>query len=422
MRVGKPLFCKPMAVHVSSEIGRMRAVLVHPPGAELLAVTPATRADYLYDDIMDVSQAQREHRRFVAILERFTDVYHVRDLLAEVIADESTKHALIQDTLDIIPSEPLARELQELEPADLVRTLIEGKEEAPGQLTRALNETGYMLPPLPNLFFTRDVAMGINDHVMIGSMRYGVRWTEELIMKAIFMYHPKVANRGILYDGSREHRMNYTLEGGDVHPLRRDTLMIGFSERSSPAAIDNLATVVFERTEVTDIIIVIMPREESAIHLDMIFTQVDRELCVIHSPHFIGPERLPILHWKKNKSSMREMPNVFDALNACEIPMEPIQCGGTRRIMQEREQWASGCNFVAIRPGLVLSYARNEATLEEMAKTGFRVVGASEFLSGETQIGDAERAIITFDGGELVRGGGGPRCMSCPITRDDPWA
>lgn len=411
-----------MAVHVTSEIGRLKSVLVHPPGAELYAVTPSTREDYLYDDIMDVPAAQREHRRFVAILERFAEVHYVHDLLTEVLSDADLKQLLIRDTLDILPSVPLARELEEMVPGDLARALIEGREEAPGPLASALNAGGYALPPLPNLFFTRDVAVGLNEHIMIGSMRYSIRWTEALVMKAIFTHNPRLQNKGIVYDGSVEHRLNYTLEGGDVHPIRRNTLMIGFSERSSPAAIDQLASVLFANTDIEDLIIVVMPGEDTAIHLDMIFTQVDRQLCVVHPPHFIGPGRLPILLWKKGASSMREMPSVFSALEECGVPMEPVLCGGERRMMQEREQWSSGCNFVAVRPGVVLSYARNELTHREMEKAGFDIINASDFLSGEREIAEASRAVITFDGGELVRGGGGARCMTCPLVRDEPWS
>ena len=408
-----------MPVKVSSEIGRLRSVLVHTPGPELLAVTPDTREDYLYDDIIDVETARREHRRFVAILERFTQVHFVRDLLLEIADHPEVRELLIRETTDIARSEPLARELEEIPAETLVRWLIEGREEPQGPLGAMLNETGYELPPLPNLYFTRDVAMGIGEHVMIGSMRHGIRWSEELIMKMLFMYHPRLANRGILYDGSVERRLVYTLEGGDVHPVRRDTLMIGFSERSSPAAIDHLAQLVFAHTPIENVIVVVMPKENSAIHLDMIFTQVDRELCVVYPPHFIGPERLPVLLWRKGESQLHEMPNVFAALRDCGLPMQPIFCGGQKRNMQEREQWASGCNFVTLRPGVVASYARNEGTLAEMERVGFQVVPGDSFLTGQHRIGDGERAVLTFQGSELVRGGGGPRCMTCPIEREE---
>jgi arginine deiminase len=349
-------------------------------------------------------------------------VLQVRDLLADVLRDTKVRRTLLGEAMDVVASDPVAEALHEMEVDDLVRCLIEGFEELPGPLARTLNESGFALPPLPNLYFTRDTAMGLNDHVLVGSMRYDVRWSEELIMSALYRHHPLLANAGILYDGSAERRVNHTLEGGDVHPIRRDTLMIGFSERSSPAAIDGLAELLYAHTSIEQIIVVVMPRENTAIHLDMIFTMVDRDLCVVHPPHFVGSERLSVLLWRKGQAELREMPNVFAALQACGITVEPIFCGGERRIVQEREQWASGCNFLAVRPGVVLSYARNEATLREMERMGFRIVGAAPFLTGEDRIEAGERAVITFEGSELVRGGGGPRCMSCPVTREDPWA
>jgi arginine deiminase len=410
-----------MPAHVSSEIGRLRGVLVHSPGPELLAVTPSNRADYLYDDIIEAESAQREHRRFIAILERFTPVYQVRTMLAEILSNAESRELLVRETMDIVPSEPLARDIAELDAEALVRMLIEGREEPPGPIAKALNEPGYVLPPLPNLFFTRDSCIVAGDHVFVGSMRYASRWTEAIIMKALFTHHPELSNAGILYDGASERRVNYTVEGGDVHPLRRDLVVIGFSERSSPAAIDQIASIFFEQTDVCDVIIVVMPKENTAIHLDMIFTQIDRELAAVFPPHFIGPERLPVLHWRKGEHTIHERPSIFAALAECGMPIEPVFCGGDKRTLQEREQWASGCNFVAMRPGVLLSYQRNEATLHELQRMGFRLITGTSFLTGEERVVEGDRTVITFEGAELVRAGGGPRCMTLPTRRDDPW-
>src|SRR3989454_11449826 len=276
-------------VRVTSEIGPLRAVLVHTPGPELLAVTPGNRADYLYDDIIDLELAEREHRRFVAVLERFAQVYEVRALLTELVARTDVREFLVTRALEVVPSDALAKQLAELPADQLVGVMVEGAMEEAGPIARALNEVGYALPPLPNLFFTRDVGIVIGEHSIIGSMRYGGRWTEELLIKALFRYHQKLENAAILYDGSEEKRNNYTLEGGDVHPVRPDLLVLGFSERSTPAALDHLCDLVFEHCGVSDVVTVVLPAERTAIHLDRIFTQLARDVCCVYPRISSGP-------------------------------------------------------------------------------------------------------------------------------------
>jgi arginine deiminase len=409
-------------VRVTSEIGALRSVICHTPGPELLAVTPSNREQFLYDDIIDVEQARREHHRFRAILSRFCEVHEVRDLLAEIVDDPEVRRFLVERVMQVAASEPLVGTVAEMPGEELISTFIEGKEADQGPISRLLHKVGYELPPLPNLYFTRDAAMVVNEGVIIGAMKYAVRWTEELLMKALFRYHPLLGNAGLIYDGSDENRSDYTIEGGDVLILRPDLAVIGLSERSSPAAIECLVDGLRGTAGVEDVLVVVLPTESPAIHLDMILTMIDREHCVVFPPYFFGPGRLPVLHYKPGSGKIRERKDLFTALKDVGLPLSPIRCGGDHPTIQEREQWASGCNFIAVRPGVVLGYTRNEATMREMeTEAGFRILNAMDFLTGDSDLEDGDRAVIAFDGGELVRGGGGGRCMTLPVLRDDIW-
>ncbi|MFO7892370.1 MAG: arginine deiminase family protein [Longimicrobiales bacterium] len=409
-------------VRVTSEVGPLDAVICHTPGPELLAVTPSTKEDFLYDDLLDLEEATREHRRFQALLSRFAEVHEVADLLADVMEIDEARSLLVERVMDVTRSEPLAQVLLDLPGDELVRMFIEGVEIEKGPLARVLNVESYALPPLPNLFFTRDAAMVVGDGVIVGSMRHSVRWTEEILMKALFTYHPALQGSGLIYDGSEERRSGYTIEGGDVHVPRPDTAIIGVSQRSSPVAFDAIADELGRNHGIEHILMVVLPSDRAMIHLDMVFTMVDRTHAVVFPPAFVGPDRYPVLYCRPDRDTMREMPDLFTALREVDLPLEPIHCGGEKRAFQEREQWSSGCNFVAVRPGVVLGYSRNERTYEEMEReAGFRIIDGTDYLTGEAALEEGDRAVLTFGGAELVRGGGGGRCMTLPVRRGEIW-
>jgi len=363
-------------------------------------------AEVLYDDILNLQLASREHDQLTGVLRRVADVYEFEDLLRDTMSDKHMKGLLVDELVKLYGCEDLAQELKETDNAELAPQLFQGTPMRKDSLEKYLSPLRHAIPPLPNAFFTRDAVMAVNKSVIIGSMAFKARFAEALLLKAIFNYHTNILSGGFYFDGTASTSQKITIEGGDLLVLREDlTLMRAIAEKGG----------------VQNFVVVEIPKSRATIHLDMIFTMVDRDSCMVFSPLITGLHQCRAFHVHYEQRQVKrivEYPGVLEALRTQGLDLKPISCGGDDELRQEREQWSSGANFFALAPGHILGFEHNQATAEELAKNGFGIVTADQIISEERSLEPGQATLVTINGSELSRGGGGCRCMTMPLNRN----
>jgi len=421
-------------IQVVSEVGRLRRVIVHPPGPSLERmlpehIDPSSPSYLLFDDLVDVRAAQDEHQQLCEVLGSAAEVLYFQDLLGTALESEERRRALIDDVAQL---EGLTGQqaglLETLSATDLAQSLIVGT--AGGRL-----DGEPLFAPAPNLIFTRDLAAVVGKTIVVGNANKVARRRETMLAWSVFEGHPLFADARIARSSTRVHQSGgsapLTVEGGDVLVLSDSLACIGASERTSWAMIVRLAKELLDEG-LSRVLVVEMPKQRSSMHLDTVFTIADRGVGVVYPPLLepSGPEEAKVLRLRREggETVIDDLDlHLRDALAGEGHPMQMVQCGGGHPIHARREQWTDGANYVAIGPGLVVGYARNHRTAVAMGDAGFEILSPEGFLSvlASEYAGDVDsllesdrRIAVHLVGSELSRGRGGPRCLTCPVERE----
>lgn len=410
------------AIELYSETGALEGVLLHPPGPEVENMTPKNAERALYSDILNLSVARREYNQLECLLQHLTPTLRIMDLLKDILRSSEIREKIVKKACYQEGQPKLIDKLLDLNETLLAKQLVQGVPLERNTLSGYLSNEHYSLRPLHNFFFTRDASVALGDRVLISRMANRVRDREALIMQSIFNYHPRFRVQTVHPDEGPGSRDALSFEGGDLLVAAENITLVGLGTRTTSRGIDFLVKMLSERKEKQHLLIQELPSSpESFIHLDMTFTLLDHDSCMVYEPLILKSNKYQTIQIDMEHGkviSIRNVENLVKALKDLGMDLKPSFCGGEKdSVTQEREQWHSGANFFALGPGKLIGYNRNIHTLENLHQSGYEIIGSKDVLNGKVELSTINKYVLTIEGAELSRGGGGVRCMTMPYKR-----